>query len=194
ARLAGRVVVADIGLGAAPGAAELAVAEVPDPADLAPLVPLRAPHTHKTRAGRLLVVAGSTWMAGAAALVCRGALAAGAGLVTLLAPRGAHPRLAALPPEAMLLDGGPGDVLGASALAGLDAGRFDAVAAGPGLGGGVRLPSDTADALRRLWRGFEGAVVYDADALPCAEGEGRGPRLVTPHAGEAARMLGCGPA
>ena len=49
--------------------------------------------------GMLLVDAGSAAMAGAAILVCRAALAAGAGLVTVCAPRGARPRLAALPAE-----------------------------------------------------------------------------------------------
>lgn len=193
ARLAGRVEVADIGLEVVPGARELTVAEVPEAADLAPLVPLRAPHTHKTREGRLLVVAGSTWMAGAAVLACRGALAAGTGLVTLLAPRGAHARLAALPPEIMLADGGPGDVLDAACaeVAGLDPGRFDALAVGPGLGGGQPLPEATGAWLRRLWQTFEGGLVYDADALPFAGEGGPGRRLVTPHAGEAARLLGC---
>lgn len=194
ARLSGRVHLADIGLEAAPGARDLALGEVPEPADLAPVVPRRAPTTHKTREGHLLVVAGSTWMAGAAVLACRGALAAGVGLVTLLAPRGAHSRLGALPPEAMLLDGGPGDLLDASNWEGdgPDLSRFHAVAAGPGLAGGIGLPAATARWLEGVWRGFPGAVVFDADALPWAVGPGPGPRLITPHPGEAARLLGCG--
>lgn len=186
ARHAGVVEVADIGLQAAPGAEELAVAEIPEPSDLAGLVPRRQTDTHKTREGKLLVIAGSTWMAGAAVLACQGALAAGVGLVTLLAPRGALPRLAALPPEVMLLDGGEGDVLSGEEP---DLTRFDALAVGPGLGGGAPLPEETQRWLQGIWASVEKPAVFDADALVSTRGVSAGPRVITPHPGEAARML-----
>ncbi|MCA9494064.1 MAG: NAD(P)H-hydrate epimerase, partial [Myxococcales bacterium] len=104
----GRVIVVDIGLGAGTPRDGLATAEIPEPADLAALWPRRGPFDHKGRSGHLLIVAGSTPMAGAAVLAARGALAAGAALVTLAAPRGAFGRLAGLPPEVMVVASGEG--------------------------------------------------------------------------------------
>jgi hydroxyethylthiazole kinase-like uncharacterized protein yjeF len=185
ADLAGDVEVVDIGLDQA-GAD--AIGEVPEAADLAAVAPIRSPGDHKTRSGHLLLVAGSRNMAGAAVLAAHGALAVGVGLLTVAAPRGAYPRLAALPAEAMVLPAGAEDT-----LEGLPSGALDgrtAVAAGPGLGGGAPLASSAARALMELWSSFEGPVVYDADALPFAGGSGPGERVVTPHPGEAARLLG----
>ncbi|MBW1877614.1 MAG: NAD(P)H-hydrate epimerase, partial [Deltaproteobacteria bacterium] len=102
---AGVVEVADIGIEVGGGDA---VAEIPEPGDLAPLWPRRAPGDHKTRSGHLLVVAGSEAMTGAAILVCRGALAAGVGLLTVVGCRGMLPRLAGLPPETMMVVSGEG--------------------------------------------------------------------------------------
>ena len=181
--LAGHVVCADIGLGAARPAWD---AEIPELTDLR--WPTRSPSAYKGTSGHLLVVAGSAAMAGAAVLVCRGALAAGAGLVTLVAPRGAFVRLAALPPEVMVILGGEGDRLETLDDRWLD-GRT-AIVAGPGLGGGGALDPELAAALARWWRWAPCAALFDADALPCALGDPAGPRVVTPHPGEAARMLG----
>lgn len=183
AELAGEVTCVDIGLGAARPAWD---AEIPEAGDLRR--PARPAGAHKGASGHVLVVAGSAAMAGAAVLCCRGALAAGAGLVTLVAPRGARPRLGALPPEVMVLDGGDGD-----RLAGLDDRWRDgkaAVIAGPGLGGGEGLAGALAADLARWWREAVVPVVFDADALPCAIGAAAGPRVITPHPGEAGRLLG----
>src|SRR5690606_25917004 len=106
--LAGRVHVADIGLGIV-GAD--AVAEIPDASDVGACWPRRAPSAHKTRSGHLLVLAGSVEMAGAAVLVCEGALAVGVGLLSLAVPRAALPRLGQLPPEVMVELAGDGDRL-----------------------------------------------------------------------------------
>jgi NAD(P)H-hydrate epimerase len=126
-------------------------------------------------------------MAGAAVLVCRGALAAGAGLVTLLAPRGARPRLGSLPAEVMVQDGGPGDRLDRLPA---DLRAYDAIAAGPGLGQRDPLPERLSSELSALWEGERRPVVFDADALPWT-GPSRGKeRVLTPHAGEAGRLLG----
>jgi NAD(P)H-hydrate epimerase len=178
--LCGPVEVVDIGLDAL-GAPVDPWAEVPDSDDLQ--WPRRAAADHKSTSGHLLVIAGSRAMSGAAVLTCRAALAAGAGLVTLLAPRNA--RLERLPSEVMLMDGGDGDV---STRVPSACERFHAVAAGPGLGGGHALPASLLDGLKGLWAGSRPAV-FDADALVAAVGEGRGARVITPHAGEAARLL-----
>ena len=118
-------------------------------------------------------------MAGAAILACRGALRMGAGLVTLFVEREAWPRLGALPPEVM--------VHPPEALAEAAGQRCDVLVIGPGLG-------RTADEeVRAIWAREARPVVVDADALN-ALGVPRdapgGPRLLTPHAGEAARLLG----
>jgi ADP-dependent NAD(P)H-hydrate dehydratase / NAD(P)H-hydrate epimerase len=189
--LAGTVSVVDIGLGL--GHAEPPTAEIPELADLAPRWPRRATDAHKTRSGHLLVVAGSRNQAGAAVLACRGALAAGAGLVTLAAPWGAMARLSTLPPEVMVFESGDGDRLAPPPRAALE--RRTAIVAGPGLGGGVAdLGRELADWLRALWRDSTLPLVFDADALPCATGPGAGPRVITPHPGEAGRLLGRSPA
>jgi ADP-dependent NAD(P)H-hydrate dehydratase / NAD(P)H-hydrate epimerase len=184
--LAGQVTLVDLGLDALATYAD-AAAELPEPADLAPLWPVRGAGDHKNRSGHLLVIAGSANMAGAAILTCRGAFAAGVGLVTLVAPRGAVARLERLPPEVMLLVHGDGDVLTdvpASALHGRTA-----IAAGPGLGGGQPLSDALVAGLRAVWAGPVPAV-FDADALIAAEGPTTAPRVITPHPGEAARRLG----
>ncbi len=186
AAYAGEVVVADIGLEAAGGEA---IGEVPDPEDLAPLWPRRASGDYKTRSGHLLVVAGSAAMTGAAILVCRGALAAGVGLCTVAASRGMLGRLAALPDEVMLLPTGEGDRTEPVPAASLT--RFTALAAGPGLAGGDGAPLALGGWLQHLWERSRLPLVYDADALPFALGGSVAPRVVTPHPGEAARMLGC---
>ncbi len=182
AALSGEVRVADIGLGR-----PRSRASAPELADVAAVWPRRAVDDHKARSGRLLILAGSESMAGAAALVARGALAAGAGLVTLATPRDALARLGALPPEVMVRVSGM-STLEIPALSWVLG--FDAVVAGPGLGGGAPLPAPLADSLAQLWRESAKPVLFDADALLGTGAEHAGPRVLTPHAGEAARLLG----
>jgi hydroxyethylthiazole kinase-like uncharacterized protein yjeF len=171
----------DIGLGVVEKPAGAALIEA---SDVAGWWPRRGVTAHKGTSGHLLVCAGSEAMAGAAVLACQGALAAGAGLVTLATPRAALVRLGSLPPEVMVAVSGdatfdaPPDAVFA---------RATAIVAGPGLGdvgeGGRAF-------LSALWAADPRPVLFDADALPFAVGGGPGPRLVTPHPGEAARMLG----
>lgn len=172
----GTITVVDIGLH--PSAHT--VARVLGPADVR--APARPDLAHKNRLGHLAVIAGSEAMAGAAVLTCLGALAASPGLVTLFAPPEALPRLGALPPEVMLRTMSVPDAIRESA-------SYDALAIGPGLGGGDPLPSEVRSAIEDLQRS-ERTVVVDADALvPVDE---PGPGIVrTPHPGEAARLLGC---
>ena len=185
--LSGIVEVADIGLNAVRAEA---AAEIPDAEDLAHLWPVRKSGDHKNRSGHLLVLAGSRSMAGAAILACEGALAAGVGLITLAVPRGAIPRMSALPPEVMVIESGTGDrlePLPESALAGRTA-----LLAGPGLGGGFGdLGRPVREWLKGLWETCSLPIVFDADALTCMGQMAGGPRLITPHPGEAGRILGC---
>jgi len=72
----------------------------------------------------------------------------------------------------------------------VDLSRFTALAVGPGLGGGKALKGTTRDWLENLWVVDPRPMVFDADALVAAGTAGAGPRVVTPHPGEAGRLLG----
>lgn len=175
---AGQVALIDLGFDAVPGevGAELATDA------LMARWPRRSAAAHKGDSGHLLVVAGSLAMAGAAVLTCRGALAAGAGRITLHTASGALARLGALPPEVMLRLDGDEVITSLGDLRG-----FSAIVAGPGLGGGV--DGAPREALAALWATLKAPVLFDADALVPDLGPSAGPRVVTPHPGEAARML-----
>jgi len=163
--------------------------------------PALAPDAHKGDAGRVVAIAGSRWMPGAAVLVARAAQRAGAGLVAVGclddALAGIVPAAA---PEAVLLDltdFAPGDVeawieLGAL----LDARDPHAVLAGPGIGDDARARALLAVLIDET-RTLAGCpLVLDADALNALDGrperlrERGAPVVITPHPGEAARLLG----
>ncbi len=179
--IVGEWAVADLGLRGLPVAR---LGDVVEMMDVAELWPTRASTSHKTRSGHLLVIAGCQSMAGAAVLTCRAALRSGVGLVTLLTPSSSLIRLVSLPPEVMVETCGD-DSLGDVRT--VDLTRYSAIAAGPGLG---TLAESAMNGLRHLWRSSELPVVFDADALICAADAGPGQRVMTPHPGEASRMLG----
>jgi NAD(P)H-hydrate epimerase len=169
---AGEVVVADIGLEPEETEHRLVAAEI-----LAE-VPRRSARDNKYTAGHVLVVGGSRGMTGAPALAARAALRADVGYVTIAAPAESLPVLETLVLEAVKrpLD----DVFEAAA-------RAKALAVGPGLG---REP-ETKALVRRLLAEVELPMVADADALFELEpGEWPAPRVLTPHEGELARLLG----
>lgn len=172
----GELVLADIGLrGAVPSEAEAR-----DGADIAEMLPARAAGSHKGDHGHLAVVAGSPDRAGAAVLLCRAAMRSGCGLVTLFAARDTLPRLAALPPEVMVR-------VEESIFPALFE-RFDALAVGPGVG----LEPERLAMMRALWSDVRCSAVFDADgltALALSPKPSRFERCITPHTGEAARLL-----
>lgn len=197
-RYAGRVSVVDIGI--PPGLAPLLGVRswLLSPALLQPLWTPRDPDGHKGSHGHLLIIAGSEGKTGAALLCARGAQGAGVGLCTVAAPPGAQEALQARVLEAMTLRY-PTPAAGAEALASAwlaaSVGKR-AVAIGPGLPGGDAV----AQALRRLLAEGDVSLVLDADALnllagdltPLRQATARGRTVViTPHPGEAARLLGC---
>ena len=174
---AGRVVVADIGLGPATTSIVRAT-----PAVLA-LVPRRGSRDSKFTAGSLLVVGGASGTTGAAVLTATAALRADAGYVTVAVPAD---ELAVA--ETLALEPVKRGFAYESALETLetDLARASALAVGPGLG-----RSDEARSLVRglLERSVLPAVV-DADALFLLEPVARDAATVlTPHAGELARLL-----
>lgn len=160
-----------------------------------PRLPRRSPAGHKGTYGKVLLVAGSRGMSGAASMCGRAALRGGAGLVQVASPADAQPVVAAAYPAYTTIpirqhaDGSPGDGTVAE-LVELARGA-DVLAVGPGLG---REPG-TVSFVRSLLAGSEKAVVLDADGLyalsPFAEEFRRSaPFVLTPHPGEFARLTG----
>ncbi len=165
-------------------------------ADVRPSFPPRDLDAHKGRFGHLLVVAGSLGKTGAAVLAGRAALRSGVGLCTLAAPASQQPIVAAQAPEYMT-EALPETAAQSLALEAKDrllelARRMDAVAIGPGLS----LDPETQELARVLIRELQRPMVVDADALSALAGHldllrhAAGPRVLTPHPGEMARMLG----
>ncbi|MCC6832137.1 MAG: NAD(P)H-hydrate dehydratase [Thermoleophilia bacterium] len=149
----------------------------------------------KYSAGAVLVVAGAPGMTGAGVLAALATLRAGAGLAVAAVPAAVQPLMAPLMLEVMCapVADDAGRLCAASADDVLrEAGRVSAVALGPGIG---RASATTAAVLGILER-LELPVVLDADGLWHLEGrpEALAARpaatVITPHAGEAARLLG----
>ncbi len=155
-----------------------------DGATVAAWLPRRAPDAHKYSAGTVLVVGGSARYLGAAELACRAAYRGGAGLVTLAAEDrapGGWPEVVFQPlswqAEAPL-----------AALDDLDPKRAQALVVGPGLD--PRALAWLPELLERA----SGPALLDAGALepdPAVERavRARGDCVITPHVGEAARLL-----
>jgi NAD(P)H-hydrate epimerase len=192
---AGRVVVVPIGIPDADVARGTDVF-LSEAADIAPHFPARPREAHKGTFGHLLIVAGSRGKTGAAALAATAALRSGAGLVTVATAASQQPIVAGLVLEAMTeaLPETAALSIGIKAReAAFDlAATRDAVAVGPGLG----LDGETAEVARVLARKLPRPLVIDADALTALVGhttllrDAPGPRCLTPHPGEMARLLG----
>ena len=162
--------------------------------------PDRPSDGHKGTFGRVLVVAGSRGMSGAASLAGLGALRGGAGLVYVACPIEIQPIVAGYEPSYLTI-GLPSDAAGridGSAYESLAAAiaAKDAVAVGPGLGN----CDATQRLVRQLYADVDGPLIVDADALNVLaddfqtgaihEGAIRGPRILTPHPGEFSRLSG----
>jgi ADP-dependent NAD(P)H-hydrate dehydratase / NAD(P)H-hydrate epimerase len=164
--------------------------------DVAANLPPRARTAHKGTYGHLLIVAGSLGKTGAAALAARAAMRSGAGLVTVATAASQQPVVAGLVLEPMT-EALPETHSHSVSLKALDtllelAATRSAVAIGPGLG----LDPETQALVRELARTVPRPMVLDADALTALAGHldvlngAVGPRCLTPHPGEMARLLG----
>ena len=176
AERAGDLIVRDIGLGAF--AREMRLIETLEEEDLRACLPKREKTSHKGNNGRVLLYCGSLGMAGAAAMAALGCLRAGAGLVYIACEESVIPVLQVLVPNAQCvpihraLERTP---------------RHDVFLAGCGLG-------QSDEIYQNLLQLYDPAIpsVLDADALnllslrPFLLGE---KTLITPHVGEAARLL-----
>jgi hydroxyethylthiazole kinase-like uncharacterized protein yjeF len=161
-----------------------------EPALWAARFPVPALPSHKYTRGHVVVVSGGLSMTGAARLAARGALRAGAGLVTIASPREALAVNAAASLAVMVRP-----VDGAGELADfLSDRRRNSVVLGPGGGVGKPLREMVLEALSG-----ERAVVLDADALTsfgdepqtlfAAIGARKGATVLTPHEGEFSRLF-----
>ncbi len=181
---AGAVRVAGIGLEPVETAIRLATPK------LLQRVPRRSERDNKYTAGHVLVVGGSRGLTGAPSLTSLAAMRADAGYVTVAAPGSALPVLEQRLLEAVKRplpedDGVVG--AGASEVVLELASKASAVAIGPGLGRGAGPHELVARVLAELPL----PAVVDADALYDLEpAEWAGPRVLTPHEGELARLLG----
>ncbi|MFF0593101.1 NAD(P)H-hydrate dehydratase [Streptomyces antibioticus] len=167
---AGSVRFVDIGL---EPPADGVVLEALQHADVAALLPVPGAESDKYRRGVVGVAAGSARYPGAAVLAVAGALRGGAGAVRYVGPAG--PAVLARFPETLVSDRGP-----------REAGRVQAWVVGPGAG------DDSAAVTEVL--ATDVPVLLDADGLRLADRDAvrsrTAPTLMTPHAGEAAALLG----
>jgi ADP-dependent NAD(P)H-hydrate dehydratase / NAD(P)H-hydrate epimerase len=169
---AGEVVVADIGLEPRETEHRLATRKILD------LVPRKGERDNKYSAGAVLVVGGAPGMTGAVSLAATAAFRADAGYVTVCVPQESLPVVEGRLVEAVkrpldeVFDAVP---------------RHRSLALGPGLG----REQARLDLVRRLLEETDLPTVVDADGLFGLEPFGRSaPTVLTPHAGELARLLG----
>ena len=170
--------------------------------DTLPAVPVRPADAHKGTFGRVLIIGGSRGMSGAPSLAGMGALRGGAGLVYVSVPHEILPIVAVIEPSYLTIPLATCEEHGgvsAEALPGLRqacSGK-DAIAIGPGLG----LSADASSIVMALVTELTQPMVIDADALTLlglkkpgvskvvGQLAAAGPRVLTPHPGEFARLI-----
>jgi NAD(P)H-hydrate epimerase len=152
------------------------------PEDFAGFPPRRASAAHKGTFGHLAIVAGSFGFHGAAVLSARGARRAQPGLITLFTQENVYHVIASQLQSVMVSVWTPAKEL-------LDA--AGAALIGPGLAA-PNLPPEMKAIFRRLWRDSELPLIVDASVLDWIAPHTVSKdllRVVTPHPGEAARLL-----
>ena len=151
---------------------------------------VRQADAHKGDAGRALLIGGAPTMAGALVLAGQAALYSGAGYTLLMMLDSGSAHLVAFQPELMVHDAAHTDPARAITYM-----RPDAVAIGPGLGRSPQALQCVQAALS-----WSGPVVLDADAINLVAENGfllralrsrKHATTLTPHPGEAARLLAC---
>ena len=200
AELAGKLEVVDIGFPESVIDAQNIKVNWTTAAQVAQWMPLRPPFSHKGSYGRVLVVAGSTGMTGAAALASEAALRAGAGLVTLATPKHLNPILEGLLPEVMTLplpetDAGSLSVSATSTILEFAVKTKSILAIGPGLSQHPETVSFVQQLIREnREQGLDLRMVIDADGLNALAQVREtilslnSETVLTPHPGEMARL------
>jgi hydroxyethylthiazole kinase-like uncharacterized protein yjeF len=179
----GEVIVADISIPDKALEDENVTLALTTPRDLQALVAPRPASTHKGTYGHLAVIAGSPGRSGAAVMCARGAIRGGAGLVSVVTDAATAQLVHAGSIESMTWSGDD--------IAGFVANK-SAVLIGPG------LADDEASyaRVRDLLAAIELPTIVDASALNAFAGRANElnphsrPRVITPHPGELARLLG----
>ncbi len=195
AGFAGEIVIEDVGIPHGLVVFEDAP-EIWSVAEYRALLPLPSPDDHKNLRGRVLVIAGSGAYPGAAILATRGAQRMGAGYVTLVVPESAVAAARAHLTSAVVV-GMPENP--SRTFASKDAERilslareYDAAVLGPGL----TVARGAVAVARALVSRLQIPLVVDADALNALVdatsllAERSAPTVITPHPGEAGRLLG----
>ena len=172
-------VAADVGLAPCPHQSEI---QWTLPEDFTAYPPPRAAATHKGSYGHVVIVAGSLGYHGAAVLTSRGAQRAQPGLITLHTLEAVYHAVAPQLQAVMVSPWLPDSKLSSPQ---------DAILVGPGLAA-TDLPDQMKVLVRHLWRDSLMPVVVDASALdwlPQDPVRRNALRVITPHPGEAARLL-----
>ena len=156
--------------------------------DLRKLLPPRPEDMHKGNRGRVLVAGGSLRYPGAPALSALGALRSGAGVVTMLSLQMVCARCASRLPEVIYCF--DDDAFRWKELA-LSQKNIDALVIGPGLDKSVAAEIFTS----RMWREWPSKILVDGDGLNALASsrddlKPRTDSVMTPHEGEAGRLLG----
>ncbi len=163
------------------------------------LIKERPPWGHKGTFGHAVIVAGSRGKTGAAALAAHGALRAGSGLVTVASPKCAQDTISKIiPPEIMTLwlsdaaqTGEVSEKARDELMEFLE--KKKSLVLGPGIG----LSLASKELQKWLITECRLPMVIDADALTTLSEdlsilkEKKAPRVLTPHPGEMARLMGC---
>jgi hydroxyethylthiazole kinase-like uncharacterized protein yjeF len=189
AMFCGEVIVADISIPDAAIQDENVTLALTTQADVRPLIAPRLASTHKGTFGHVAIVAGSPGRTGAAVMCARGAIRTGAGLVSVATDREAAPIVNAGSIESMTVPLDPNASL--PEVMQFVRGK-DAVLIGPGL----RDDEESYAFVRGLVAGIEQPLVVDASGLNAFAGRAKelgrknSPRVITPHPGEMARLLG----
>ncbi len=155
------------------------------------------PNAHKNQFGHVLILAGSGRMLGAAALCGLAAMRTGAGLVTVGIPKSLNKTLQAKISNVIMTLPLPetfGCAIAAKAYSEIKRSfsKYQAVAIGPGMGQEAGTQKFALNVIRECSL----PVVVDADALNILAlhlkilSQAQGPRILTPHPGEMARLTG----
>lgn len=187
----GKLITADIGIDAFSLLGYRPACVYPEPEDLSGL-PQRSAHSNKGNYGKLLIIAGSGQMAGAAVFSAKAAMRMGTGLVKIFTPECNRTILQNSIPEAILSVYGENEDLEEQLERELD--WADAAAAGPGLG---RKPQ-AEQIVEQLLASVDIPCLLDADALNIISEHSEwlehcnAPMILTPHLGEMSRLCRCG--
>ncbi len=159
-------------------------------------LPPRPPESHKGDYGHALLIGGSRGMAGAISLSGMAALRSGAGLVTIATPDACQATVSGFEPSYMTIglacDEQGRVVKSAHRRIAEMAAKCTSIGCGPGM----QHTPDVDYLVGRMFLEFPQPMVVDADALnalatqPDLFPRHAGPRIVTPHPGEFARLVG----